>query len=252
VRCPLIVRPYGNQRAVNRLYHFGVNHPGIDNLQLLASRGYAVLVPALPLEPGAPIESIRQHAGALVDAAVAQGVVDPQRLGLFGHSFGGYAAIGLATGEAPVFRSTVVTGPVGLNLFSYYGFMDEVSASVFIGWTEGGQSNVGANPWSDPSRLLRNSPLLHADRIQGPVLIVLGEADTPRVPQSDELYVALRRLGKRAEYRIYQHEPHWMGLWSAQHARDYLDRVIAWFDETLGARADGAAAGAEDTSERCR
>lgn len=252
VSCPLIVRPYGNQRATNLLYRFGLNNQAVDNMQLLASRGYAVLVPALPLEPGEPLDSIREHVDALVDAAVSKGIADPERLGVFGHSFGGYAAIGLATGSSPVFRSTVVTAPVGLNLFSYYGFMDEISSSVFIGWTEEGQSNVGANPWSDPMRLLSNSPLLQVDRIQGPVLIVLGEADSPRVPQSDELYVALRRLGSGAEYRIYQREPHWPGWWSQENTGDYLSRVLSWFDGTLGNSADGKGDAGQNFTNPCR
>jgi dipeptidyl aminopeptidase/acylaminoacyl peptidase len=252
VRCPLIVRPYGNQQTSHLLYRFGVNGSGVENMQLLASRGYAVLVPTLPLARGAPLKSIREHVESLVDAAVSQGIADPNRLGVFGHSFGGYAAIGLATESSPVFRSTVVTGPVGLDLFSYYGFMDKLSASFFIGWTEEGQSNVGANPWSDPSRLLLNSPLFQVDRIHGPVLIVVGETDTPRVPQSNELYVALRRLGSEAEYRIYQREPHWPGSWSSQNAGDYLNRVISWFDTTVGTAPNGTDDAAEHSTNLCR
>lgn len=211
-----------------------MNGSGVENLQLLASRGYAVLIPDLPVTPGAPLTSIRARVGEVVRRVGAMGISDSDRLGVFGHSFGGYASTALVTDEQGGFRSAVVSAPVGLDMLSYCGFMDGNAASPFVAWTEDGQSRANANPWSDPSRLLANSPLLQLDHVQAPVLVIQGSADQPRVPQSNELFVGLRRLGKHAEYRFYAGEPHWPGEWGASDAADYLNRTLEWFATTLG------------------
>ncbi len=66
------------------------------------------------------------------------------------------------------------------------------------------------------------------------MLIVHGALDSMPVAQADELFVGLRRLGKKAVYARYEGEGHWQGTWGYSNAVDYWDRVLGWFDEHIG------------------
>jgi len=70
------------------------------------------------------------------------------------------------------------------------------------------------------------------DELETPLLIVQGDLDLITL-QSDEVFVALRRLGKEVVYAKYAGEDHWEGTWSAANAVDYWERVIGWFDAHL-------------------
>jgi hypothetical protein len=77
------------------------------------------------------------------------------------------------------------------------------------------------------------------------VLLVHGSNDSG-VPSflADQTYVALRRLGKEVTYARYEGEEHAQPFWGTANARDYLTRLVAWFDQYLGtggaARPGGA------------
>jgi dipeptidyl aminopeptidase/acylaminoacyl peptidase len=84
-------------------------------------------------------------------------------------------------------------------------------------------------------RYVENSPILHLDRVQTPVLIVHGALDDAvPVTQADELFVGLRRLGREAVCARYEGEGHWQGTWGHTNAVDCWDRVLGWFDEHIG------------------
>ena len=95
---------------------------------------------------------------------------------------------------------------------------------------------IGVTPWDSPQRYLENSPYYYLDHVQTPLLIIHGDID-PNVPAhlSDELFVVLRRLGKRVEYAKYEHEGHSPEDWSYRHRVDYYPRVVNWFERYLAA-----------------
>jgi dipeptidyl aminopeptidase/acylaminoacyl peptidase len=80
---------------------------------------------------------------------------------------------------------------------------------AWAGYFEHGQGGMSGTPWQYPDRYRENSPLLHFDRIETPLLIGQGEKDG-RLVASDAVFVALKRLGKPVEYRIYENEGHVM------------------------------------------
>lgn len=90
---------------------------------------------------------------------------------------------------------------------------------------------MGAPPWADPERYLRNSNLFSAGAITAPVLLVHGETDELRPEQSQEMFTALYRQGKDAQFVTYWGEGH--ALASPANIADYLARVLAWLDATL-------------------
>ncbi len=91
-----------------------------------------------------------------------------------------------------------------------------------------------ADPWHDRDRYLRNSPWFDLDKVAAATLILVGTDDRAIVPQTDQTFVALRRLGKRAEYAKYSGEVHAEEWWSYANKLDAGNRILKWFDKYLG------------------
>jgi dipeptidyl aminopeptidase/acylaminoacyl peptidase len=108
-RYPLITYVYGGLRIGDLPYRYGVSDAGgLTNLQLFASRGYAVLVPEAPYRPGSVRRDLAAAVSGGVDRVVAIGIADPARLGVWGHSFGGYTTLAVLTEDAR-FRAAAVS-----------------------------------------------------------------------------------------------------------------------------------------------
>jgi dipeptidyl aminopeptidase/acylaminoacyl peptidase len=167
----------------------------------------------------------------VVQAVVEAGLVDPQRLGIIGHSYGGYTVNCAITGLDCFAAAVSDTGSV--NLTSEYGRVTEEGLS-FCGYFEDGQGKMGAPPWAAVEKYIQNSPLFQLDRVTTPVLIIHGDRDW-NLSQACELFSGLRRLGKLAELAIYEGEGHWQGTWSRANIVDRWQRVLAWFDRYLRA-----------------
>jgi dipeptidyl aminopeptidase/acylaminoacyl peptidase len=229
-RYPLIVNVYGGSYRSNSVFRFGLSGSGVENLQILATRGYAVLLPDTPLRKGTPMQDLLKTVMPGVDRIVDLGIADPGRLGLMGHSYGGYSTLSLIV-QTTRFKAAVDSaGPA--DLVSFYGVMDKSGAAGGIGWSETGQGGMVGTPWQVRDRYIENSPLFYLDRVETPLLIVQGDLDLI-TRQSDEAFIALRRLGKEVVYAKYAGEDHWEGTWSAANAVDYWTRVIDWFDMHL-------------------
>jgi dipeptidyl aminopeptidase/acylaminoacyl peptidase len=229
-RYPLIVDVYGGSFRSSTSFRFGLSGSGVENLQLLATRGYAVLLPDTPLNKGTPMRDLLKTVMPGVDRAIDIGVADPGRLGVMGHSYGGYSTLSLIV-QTTRFKAAVDSaGPA--DLISFYGDLDKSGAAGGIGWSETGQGGMVGSPWEFRDRYIENSPLFYLDRVETPLLIVQGDMD-PIWKQADEVFVALRRLGKEAVYAKYAGEEHWEGTWSLANVKDYWARVFDWFDQHL-------------------
>ncbi|MGH3995476.1 MAG: alpha/beta hydrolase family protein, partial [Pseudonocardiaceae bacterium] len=154
------------------------------------------------------------------------------RIGIMGHSYGGYSTLALITQSAR-FKAGVMRAGQG-DLIASYGHLAPDGTNYGLPWAESGQGRMGGSPWEYRERYLENSPFYHLDRVETPVLIVHGAADDA-VPSflADEVFVGLRRLGKPVTYAKYAGEGHWEGEWSYANQVDYLTRVFAWFDRYL-------------------
>jgi len=232
-RYPLIVDVYGGSYRSSTVYRFGLSGSGVENLQLLATRGYAVLLPDTPLRKGTPMQDLLKTVMPGVDRVVEMGIADPERLGVMGHSYGGYSTLSLIV-QTTRFKAAVDSaGPA--DLISFYGDLDKSGAAGGIGWSESGQGGMVGTPWQYRDRYIENSPLFYLDRVETPVLIVQGDLD-PIWKQADEVFVGLRRLGKEVVYAKYHGEEHWEGTWSLANVQDYWSRVLDWFDRHLDTR----------------
>src|SRR5260370_5625209 len=119
-RCPLIVWVYGGERGSDYVDKFGlVPGGGPFNLQLLATRGYAVLFPDAPQHVGTPMLDLAKTVLPGLDKVIEMGIADPDRLGLMGHSYGGYSVLSLIV-QTKRFKAAIECDGPG-DLVGMYG-----------------------------------------------------------------------------------------------------------------------------------
>lgn len=233
-RYPLIVYVYGGQQLSGNVNRFGLVDSGLWNMQLLATRGYAVLCPDAPQNPGTPLLDLAKTVLPAVNKAAEMGIADPSRVGLIGHSYGGYSVLSLIA-QSKRFRAAVDADGYG-NLVGNYGSMDKSGAAFGTSIEEKGQGLMGGPPWQFRERYIENSPVFYLDRVETPLLIVHGAADTNVAPfLGDEVFVGLRRLGKEVEYAKYAGEEHSLRAWSYANQADVCVRIIGWFTKYMQA-----------------
>ncbi len=219
-RLPMVVTIYpGSDFSNHDRYH--------SEAQLLTSAGYAALYPDSIMEDDNPIDQIVGVTLPAISQAIEMGIADKNRIGVWGHSYGGYGVMALVT-HTTVFRAAVANAPYGVNMTSTY--LTEVNG---MSWCEGKQARNGGSLWEKRDAYIENSPLFAFDQIETPVLVICGTHDVPGSVNARETYLGLRRLGKRVEMREYKHEDHIVTNWSAADTRDYYVSVLKWFDQYL-------------------
>ena len=194
------------------------------------SRGYLVFVPDIPYKTGQPGPSAINAILPGVDALVERGFVHEDRIGLQGHSWGGYQTAYLVT-QTNRFACAESGAPVS-NMTSAYGGIRWGSGMSRMFQYERTQSRIGEDLWEARDKYVANSPLFFADQINTPLLILHNDQDGA-VPwyQGIELFVALRRLGRPAWMLNYNGEPHW--VMDDYNRRDFAKRMQQFFDHYL-------------------
>jgi dipeptidyl aminopeptidase/acylaminoacyl peptidase len=239
-RYPLIVQQYPDAALSAQVNLFGFKSnsalDSVDNKQLLATRGYAVLMADSKTRVGSHMQDIAKSVLPGVDKVIEMGVADPERLGVIGFSHGGYSVLSLIV-QTTRFKAAVDWAGPG-NLITMYGQMDPDGRDHWHRWAEVYGAKIGGTPWEFRDRYVENSPIFHFDKVQTPLLIVWGTAEnvTPSF-LGDEIFVAFRRLGKEVEYARYEGEDH--RFRNFQNKVDYCSRMLAWFDKWLTVSRSG-------------
>ncbi|MEH3102195.1 S9 family peptidase [Sphingomonas adhaesiva] len=218
--------------------------PGTDRLytsaQLLAGGGYAVLLPSLP-EHAPVADRVTNLVGDLdraVDAAIGTGAIDPRRIALWGHSFGGYAVAMIATrscryasaiASAGIYDLAAVGGT--FNMVTGLAPERDLSIGQNFAWAETGQGRFGAPPWVDPTPYVAASPVYQLGRIVIPMMIVAADHDISPLGQAQQLFSGLARQNKDAELVTYWGEDH--VVLSPANLRDFYGRVFNWLERTV-------------------
>jgi dipeptidyl aminopeptidase/acylaminoacyl peptidase len=212
--------------------------PSLENV-LLASRGYRVILPNIRGGAGYGAAWIKPQLGdfggvdaddvlAAIDHVVDLGLADPARLGILGLSYGGFMVNWLIGAVPERFGAAVCDG----------GTTNQVSAwaNTDSGPEYDRMARLG-DPFSDEgiASLWRQSPLRLVTRIRTPLLLLQGEADLRCVPADNEqLFVALRHLGREVEYILYPESWHTFAITGRPDRRiDRNERMLAWFDRFL-------------------
>jgi dipeptidyl aminopeptidase/acylaminoacyl peptidase len=233
VPIPLVVVVYGGSFQSDHLNRFG-GSPGwlmpYYNVQLFATRGYAVLMPDAPQNLGTPLFDLAKTVLPGINKCIELGIADANRIGVIGQSYGGYSTLALLV-QTQRFKAAVASAGFG-DLVGLYGEMS-VDGTVFgTALTEKGQALMGGTPWEYRDRYIENSPIFYLDRIQTPLLIFHGAEDTGVDPfLANEIFVGLRRLGRTVQYVQYQGEGH--TVTSLGNQEDAARRIIMWLDKYL-------------------
>lgn len=216
---------------------------GIYNLQLYAAKGYAVLIPSMPLsrqpEAGGPYRQMAEGVLPAVDAVVSLGIADTNRVGLFGQSLGGYAVYSLVT-QTKRFRAAAALAGIA-DLTVNYGAFDTGSN----GWTGSAKdksanaeifpavSGLSETPITDPQYVRANSPITYVGNVQTPLLMAHGSLDyRGNIEEAESFFSLLYRQGKPARLLRYGGESHSLAD-SPANVRNLFDEIVSWFDRYL-------------------
>jgi dipeptidyl aminopeptidase/acylaminoacyl peptidase len=202
---------------------------------VFTQEGYFVLKPDIVFDAGDPgISSVRTMEAA-VKKVVDMGLVDEKKVGLIGHSWGGYQA-GYAVTQTNIFAASVA-GAGLTNLTSMYGM---------IAWAFGGapesehfevsQERMMVPPFKDVESYIRNSSVFNVEKLNTPLLFEVGDADkNVDWRQGIEYYNAARRARKQFVLLVYANEGH--GLGEDKNRSDYQARILTWFGHYLKGEA---------------
>jgi dipeptidyl aminopeptidase/acylaminoacyl peptidase len=162
-----------------------------------------------------------QDINAGIDFLIAKGLADPDKLGIFGWSYGGYMTAWAIT-QTDRFKCAVA-GAAITNYESNYGIVS------IRGWQT---VCMGCSVYDVPDLHRDRSPLTHVNRVKTPTLLVHGERDEDVPPeQSLEFYTALKHFGVPTQCVIYPREPH--GFTERTHQIDLIRRVVEWIERYL-------------------
>lgn len=231
VRYPVVVHVHGGPEGAETNGWFATYRSWG---QLLAARGFVVVYPNYRGSFGRGVDFGRASRRDLMgkewddietalDHVVALGIGDPHRAGIYGFSWGGYAAGWGATWASHRFKAAV--GGAGIyNWTSEAGTIDTRLHEQIVHW--------GLPLYEHGSYYLERSPIAHIRRANTPMLLMVGKLD-PSAPlgQSVEMFTALKWKGVPVELVVFPREGH--GMRERPHQAEFLRRGLAWFDRYL-------------------
>lgn len=189
--------------------------------------GYFVLMPDISYSMDAPGRSALDCVTAAVDKVMDLGYIDSKRMGLYGHSFGGFEVAYIAS-QSRLFR-TVVSGSGVHNLRGFYLGMDVSDRSNMERFWSGQLRNSIAFEEEDFDK---ESPLRNVSTIDTPMLLWTGATDTNVPPwHSTQLHTALWRLGKKSTLLVYPDEEHTLS--KEVNKLDLSNKIAEWFGHYL-------------------
>jgi dienelactone hydrolase len=201
------------------------------NIAAFTSLGYAVLEPDIVFRPREPGLSVVECVTPAVKKVVQMGVADSRRVGVVGHSWGGFDTTFLATHTTDVFAAAVAGAPI-TDLVSNYGNHHWSSGIAETDHIETGQQRMEVPLWEDLPAYIRNSAVFNVQNMKTPLLIEVGDGDgTVFWHQGIELYNVARRARKDVVLLAYAGEDH--GLRKKPNQLDYHRRIVEWFGHYL-------------------
>ena len=201
------------------------------NTTVFTQEGYFVFQPDIVYRPRDPGRSAVDAIEPAVKAALQEVPVDPERVGLVGHSWGGYQTT-FAVTQTDIFEAAVAGAPL-TNLISMYNSIYWRSGGTDARIFEISQGRMEVPPWEDMDAYVANSPLHHIEAMTTPLLMAFGTDDgAVEFNQGVEFYNAARRAGKQMAFLVYDDENHGISK-QDKNTVDYRNRVLEWFDHYL-------------------
>jgi dipeptidyl aminopeptidase/acylaminoacyl peptidase len=200
------------------------------NKSLYTSNGYAVFMPDIKYKINDPGMSAVWCILPGLQAAIATGVVDKDRVALHGHSWGGYQTAFMVT-QSDAFKAAIAGAPL-TDMISMYNLVYWNSGGGNMAIFESSQGRFTTSPVDNPEAYIRNSPVFHAKNVKTPLIILHNDKDgAVDFTQGIEYFNQLRRLQKPVVMLQYKGENH--GLRVPANMRDYAVRMKEFFDHHL-------------------
>jgi dipeptidyl aminopeptidase/acylaminoacyl peptidase len=226
---PMVVYHY---ERVSQGVHSWINPSDRNayNITAFTQNGYFVLQPDIVYRPRDPGRSAMATFEPVLDAAIATGHIDPARIGIMGHSWGGYQTT-FAVTQTDRFAAGVAGAPL-TNLMSMYLSFYWNSGSTDARIFEISQGRMEVPWWQDYEAYRMNSPVHHIEAMNTPLLMAFGTEDgAVEFNQGVEFYNAARRAGKDFVLLVYDGENH--SLARRPNQIDYHRRTLEWFAHYL-------------------
>ncbi len=227
-RVPAVLEVHGGPAAMYGASFF-------FEFQLLAARGYAVI----HVNPRGSTGYGRTFSGAVVhdwggkdyqdilaglDAAIARGGIDPERIGIAGGSYGGFMT-NWAVGHTDRFKAAVTMRCVA-NANAFFGTSD-------IGWWM--VDELGGTPWDDYELLRKFSPITYITNVHTPLLILHSDNDL-RCPisEGEQVFTALKYLGRETKMVRFEGQTHDLSRNGHPRSRVLrLNEIVGWFEQYM-------------------
>ncbi|MFO7867359.1 MAG: prolyl oligopeptidase family serine peptidase [Candidatus Aminicenantes bacterium] len=228
---PLMVYIY--ETLHNMIHYYRHPSPGTSiSMPYYVSNGYVIWMPDIEYGTGFPGRDALKCVLPGIQMLVREGYIDPDAIGIQGHSWGGYQICYMIT-QTDIFAAAQGGAPV-TNMTSAYNGIRWGSGMVRQFQYERTQSRIGGTLWEYPMRYIANSPVFWADKIETPIMFMHNDEDGA-VPwyQGIEFIMSLRRLGKTGFMFNYNGEAH--GLRKRVNQKDWTIRMQEFYDHYLKA-----------------
>jgi dipeptidyl aminopeptidase/acylaminoacyl peptidase len=213
--------------------HHQYSMPTYDDrphMSAYASDGYLVLMPDIVFEIGKPGTSSMDCISAAVKKVIDLGYADPERIGLQGHSWGGFQSSFIVT-QTDMF-ACVVSGAPPTCIEGEFNQVFKSSGNNNHSYYSRSQGRMGTDPWKDHELYRSQSAIQNADKITTPFMLLHGTEDgSVDWIQSLEYYNAARYLGKEVIFLSYPGEPHHLA--KEENQKDFQIRMKQYFDHYL-------------------
>ncbi len=226
---PMITYVY--ERLSQSVHNYSVpSERSSYNPAVWTSLGYFVLQPDIFFRGRRPGTSAVECIRPAVQTVVGTGMVDGDRVGLVGHSWGGYEAAFVPT-QTDIFAASV-SGAALTNFFSMFGAIHWNQGLPESSHFETGQARMDVPYWDDMEAYVRESPVMGIPQLETPMLMAFGDSDgTVDWHQGVEMYNYARRAGKMFVMLVYANENH--SNRQEKNQVDYHHRVLDWFGHYL-------------------
>lgn len=227
---PMIVHVYEDQsQLLHHYYNPTLYNPDGFNPNIYTTDGYFVLYPDIVYREGEPGLSAVDCVEAAVKNVINKNIVDEKRIGIIGHSFGGYEVSFIIT-QSKLFAAAVAGAAVTDFVLNSLSLNTAGRSEMWRYQTY--QPRMGMSLYEDYSGFLENSPIFHAQNITTPLLSWTGKNDPQVDPQqSIALHMALRNLRKPNILILYPEQPHI--LINPEFQENLTLHVKEWFDYYL-------------------
>lgn len=204
------------------------------NLTHYVQNGYFVFQPDIIYKTNHPGESAVDCVVPAVEKVLKTGMIDKDKVGLMGHSWGGYQTAFLIT-QTDLFSAAIAGAPL-TNMISMYNSIYWNTGTPDQQIFETSQGRLREPYWNLMEEYVANSPVFQAQNIKTPVLMTFGDEDgAVDYHQGIEMYITMRRLSKPLIMLLYEGENH--GLRKKENQKDYFNKVTEFFDHHLKGNA---------------